>query len=147
MGNEPPAVNGYNIFLVGPSSLGPSLPSTIGHVGSTSTADIYDYFLQRRTKFLIGEAEKLIGQMLADVAKEQTPLISTGKKEASIAVKNSLMKRVFVHDSMKKFIDYVRADGSVELIVITGPIEDTQFGQYGGLVFELFYRADLSAFG
>ena len=34
--------------------------------------------------------------MLADVAKGQTAIISTGKKEAGIAFKNSLMKKVCV---------------------------------------------------
>mmetsp|Transcript_7845 Transcript_7845/g.19466 ORF Transcript_7845/g.19466 Transcript_7845/m.19466 type:complete len:335 (+) Transcript_7845:85-1089(+) len=145
--NDPPAVNSYNLFLVGPSTLGPALPPTIGHVVSGSTADIYDYFLKRKMAHQITEAEKLIGLMLKDIAKEQVPLVSTGKKEASIAVKNSLMKRVFVHESMVKFIDYVKKDNAVELCVIAGPIENTLFGQYGGLVFELFYRADLSSFG
>jgi len=96
----------------------------------------------------VGEAEKLIATMLADVAKGQTAIVSTGKKEAATAFKNSLMKKVFVHESMSKFITAVRAEGGVEVVVISGNLEDLgQFGQYGGLVFELFYRADLSAFG
>ena len=31
----------------------------------------------------------------------------------------------------------------VELNVITGDIKDTEFGKFGGMVFELFYRVDL----
>ena len=53
--------------------------------------------------------------MLADVSKGQTPLIVSGKKEAQIAVKNSLMKKVFVHESMNKFIVFVKKDGSIEV--------------------------------
>jgi len=96
----------------------------------------------------VAEADKLIAQMLADIAKGLTPLVSTGKKEAGTAFKNSLMKKVYAHESMKKFIDAVAADGTIEVVVITGELEELgDFGKYGGLVFELFYRADLSAFG
>ena len=148
--NVPPAVNSYNTFLVGPgsASLAATLPATLGHVSSTSTEDIYDYFIQRKSAHIVGEADKLIAQMLADVAKGQTALISTGKKEAGIAFKNSLMKKVYVHDSMKKFIDAVSADGGIEVVVVSGDLEQLgDFGKYGGLVFELFYRADLTTFG
>jgi hypothetical protein len=148
--NDPPAVNGYNTFLVGPGSAGlaPTLPATLGHVASTSTEEIYDYFLQRKSAHIVGEADKLIAQMLADIAKGQTAIISTGKKEAGIAFKNSLMKKVYVHDSMKKFIDTVSAAGGIEVVVVPGCLEQLgDFGRYGGLVFELFYRADLSTFG
>eukprot|EP00288_Rhodomonas_lens_P018798 CAMPEP_0177696976 /NCGR_PEP_ID=MMETSP0484_2-20121128/4266_1 /TAXON_ID=354590 /ORGANISM="Rhodomonas lens, Strain RHODO" /LENGTH=333 /DNA_ID=CAMNT_0019207981 /DNA_START=37 /DNA_END=1038 /DNA_ORIENTATION=+ len=147
-GNEPPSVNSYNTFVVGPSQLGPQLPPTIGHVASTSTHEIYAYFLKRKSAHTVGEADKLIAQMLTDVSKGETAIVLTGKKEAQIAVKNSLMKRVFVHESMGKFIDFVRNDGSIEMIVVSGPLEELgKFGEFGGLVFELFYRADLSAFG
>ena len=54
------------------------------------------------------------------------------------------MKRVFVHESMGKFIQRARADGQVELHVIQGDVADSQFGRYGAIVFELFYRVDLS---
>ena len=57
----------------------------------------------------------VFSQMLADVSKGQTPLIVSGKKEAQIAVKNSLMKKVFVHESMNKFIEFVKKDGSIEV--------------------------------
>lgn len=93
-GNEPPSVNSYNTFVVGPSQLGPQLPPTIGHVASTSTHEIYAYFLKRKSAHTVGEADKLIAQMLTDVSKGETAIVLTGKKEAQIAVKNSLMKRV-----------------------------------------------------
>mmetsp|Transcript_36692 Transcript_36692/g.72617 ORF Transcript_36692/g.72617 Transcript_36692/m.72617 type:complete len:342 (-) Transcript_36692:117-1142(-) len=149
VGNDPPVVNGYNVFLVGQidKALGPALPSTIGHVQSTSTSEIYDYFLQRRNGHVIGEAGKLIAQMVADVGKGLVPVIGAGStRDASKAYKNALMKRVYVHESMGKFIDRVRSDGQVELWVIQGDVEDTEFGKYGKLVWELFYRADLEAF-
>jgi hypothetical protein len=34
----------------------------------------------------------------------------------------------------------------VELFVVSGDIEGTRFAEFGGIVFELFYRADLSTF-
>lgn len=147
VGNDPPAINGYNIFLAGSSSLGPTLPATIGHVASNSTSEIYDYFLERRNMHYCNEAGKLIAQMLADTGKGLMPIVySSSTKEASIAYKNALMKRVFVHESSKKFIDRARADGQVELVVISGDVENTEFGKYGKLVFELFYRVDLTTF-
>ena len=36
--------------------------------------------------------------------------------------------------------------GDVEMIVIKGDIEGTLFGDHGGIVFEMFYRADLDMF-
>mmetsp|Transcript_9806 Transcript_9806/g.23998 ORF Transcript_9806/g.23998 Transcript_9806/m.23998 type:complete len:342 (+) Transcript_9806:1-1026(+) len=149
-GNDPPSVNAYNTFVAGSASaaVAPNLPKEIGYCSGTTPGEVYDYFLKRRSASTIMEAEKLISQMLTDVKKGEIPLVVTGKKEAATAVKNSLMKKVYVHESMGKFIDFVRADGSVELVVITGNLEEMgQFGQFGGLVFELFYRADLSAFG
>lgn len=149
IGNHPPSVNAYNVFLAGPidKSLGPALPPSIGHINTTSTTEIYDYFLQRRNESLIGEAGMLIAQMLADFGKKLTPLVVAGStKDAAKAYKNSLMKRVYVHESFSKFIDRARSDGQVELWVIKGDVDDTEFGQYGKLVFELFYRADLDAF-
>ena len=148
VGNDPPAISGYNTFIAGPCSFADSLPATIGHVATTSTGEIYDYFLQRRNSYLVDEAGKLIAQMLTDVNKSQMPIVSASStKEAAIAYKNALMKRVFVHESYKKFVDRVRADGQVEMYVILGDVEGTDFGKYGKIVFEMFYRADLSNFG
>ena len=60
----------------------------------------------------------VFSQMLTDVSKGQTPLVVSGKKEAQIAVKNSLMKKVFVHESMNKFIEFVKKDGSIEVPIL-----------------------------
>ena len=56
------------------------------------------------------------------------------------------MKRAFAHASKAKFIEGCLADGEVEPFVVAGDVDQTDFGKYGGIVFELFYRTDLSAF-
>mmetsp|Transcript_15216 Transcript_15216/g.40844 ORF Transcript_15216/g.40844 Transcript_15216/m.40844 type:complete len:340 (+) Transcript_15216:125-1144(+) len=149
-GNEPPTVNEYNVILAGAFKLDAALPSSVGHINTTSCDEIYDYFLRRKNDDLVAQANKLIAQMLADVGKGLTPIISAAStKEAAIAYKSGLMKRVFVHESMKKFIDRARADGSVELNVITGD-DDAKLGDfaaYGKICFEMFYRVDLSTMG
>lgn len=149
VGNEPPAVNSYNTFVVAAKPPA-DLPPTIGHLAAASGAppeEVYGYFQGRKNAHLIGEAGKLIGQMLADVNKGLTPLVvASSQKDAAIAYKNALMRRVYVHESMKKFVDRVRKDGQVELWEIKGDVEDTDFGKYGKLVFELYYRVDLSTF-
>lgn len=143
-GNHPPNCNSYNTFLVGPSKVD-GLPASIGHVASTSPNEIYDFFLSRRNNHLLQEAARLIGSMLADNSKSLTAQVyAASQKECVVAYKNALMKRVFVHESSKKFIDRCRKDGQVELNVITGDVSDTEFGKFGSLVFELFYRVDLA---
>jgi hypothetical protein len=47
---------------------------------------------------------------------------------------------------MGKFIKAVRRGGQVELNIIRGDVEETTFASYGKIVFELFYRADLSVY-
>ena len=64
--------------------------------------------------------------------------------QAAKAFKSCLMKRCFVHESMAKFVAAVQAEGNVELNIIRGDVADTDFGRYGMIVFELFYRVDLS---
>ena len=64
--------------------------------------------------------------------------------QAAKAFRSCLMKRCFVHESMAKFIKAVQAEGNVEVNVIRGDVADTEFGRYGMIVFELFYRVDLS---
>ena len=113
-------------------------------MATTSADEIYDYFLQRRNSHLLGEAAKLISTMLADAGKGLVAQVYAGsQKDCIAAYKNALMKRVFVHESSKKFIDRVRKDGQVEMVVITGDVAHTEFGKYGSLVFECFYRVDL----
>ena len=103
------------------------------------------YFLQRRNRHLLSEAGKLLAQMQADTGKGLTPLICAGsQKECICSYKNALMKKVYAHESMGKFINRVQQDGQVELHVIRGDVADTEFGRFGALVFELFYRVDLS---
>eukprot|EP00040_Diaphanoeca_grandis_P004722 m.29888 g.29888 ORF g.29888 m.29888 type:complete len:334 (+) comp16173_c0_seq1:31-1032(+) len=145
-GSEIPSVNGYNVILAGTAKPA-DLPTTIGHVSSASTNEIYDYFLTRCNNHLVGEADKLIAQMLADVSKDLLPIVSaSSKKDAAIAYKSGVMKKVYVHESMKKFIDKVKSDGQVEIYVIKGDVESSDFAQYGKIVFEMFYRVDLSTY-
>lgn len=146
VGNDPPSCNQYNTFVMGAAAkLDKELPATIGLVATASADEAYAYFLQRRNAHLVAEAGKLLAQMLADAGKGLTPLICAGsQKECIVAYKNALMKRVYAHESMGKFISRVRQDGQVELHVIRGDVSDTEFGRYGSLVFELFYRLDLS---
>ena len=149
-GNEPPAVNGYNVILAGPFKLDATLPENYGHVNTTSTTEIYDYFLDRKNGNLVSEANKLISQMLADVGKGLLPVVCAGStKEAAVAYKSALMKKIYIHESMTKFINRAREDGSVELAVIKGNDEAKMgaFGEYGKLVFEMFYRVDLTTMG
>jgi hypothetical protein len=155
VGNEPPSVNSYNTFLCGAidSKLAAALPATIGHTANGgSPGEVYDYFLQRHSTHLLTEAGKMLAQMNTDMAKGLTPIIiASSMKDAATARKNALMKRVFVHESKTAFINKCREDGdSVELNVIKGDMTDGSMGKFadfGGIVFELFYRADLSVFG
>ena len=55
--------------------------------------------------------------------------------------------RLLILRRRSKFINALRAEGSdVEMYVVTGDIKDTRFQNFGGIVTELFYRADLSIF-
>jgi hypothetical protein len=148
--NAAPSCNAYNTFLCGPlpAPVVAALPSTVGHVDPKSGNDIYAYFMKRHSQHLLGEAGKLLAQMLVDVQKSLVPLIhASSMKDAGTARKNSLMKKVYVHSSKKAFIDKCREEGGVEMFVIDGDISESEFGRYGGIVFELFYRTELSVFG
>ena len=181
-GNSAAAVTGYNVFVAGPTAAADALPPTIGHCPTSSANEIYAYFLSRKSTFLISEADKMIAQMLTDNAKDLQPLIvASSMKDAATARKNSLMKRAFVHESKKAFIDKLKSEGGVELCacmcpvapcrdfltlhhvaasalmclrsllagsgVINGDISASQFGEFCGIVFELFYRTNLDMFG
>mmetsp|Transcript_9435 Transcript_9435/g.11312 ORF Transcript_9435/g.11312 Transcript_9435/m.11312 type:complete len:340 (-) Transcript_9435:103-1122(-) len=150
--NNVPTRNGYNFFICGTWNAGivDCLADDIQHSKETMPGAIYDVFLERRSKFFVAEADRLIDQMITDVHKGETkPLISASSmKEAGIARKNSLMKKAYVHESKKLFIQNLKRDGGdVELYVINGEIEGSKFSDYGGIVFEMFYRVDLSLFG
>eukprot|EP00036_Acanthoecidae_sp_10tr_P011479 CAMPEP_0182926432 /NCGR_PEP_ID=MMETSP0105_2-20130417/12079_1 /TAXON_ID=81532 ORGANISM="Acanthoeca-like sp., Strain 10tr" /NCGR_SAMPLE_ID=MMETSP0105_2 /ASSEMBLY_ACC=CAM_ASM_000205 /LENGTH=335 /DNA_ID=CAMNT_0025064329 /DNA_START=41 /DNA_END=1048 /DNA_ORIENTATION=+ len=145
-GDAPPAVNGYNSFVAGACAYADQLPPSIGHVKSASANAIYQYFEERRNGHHLGQAERLIAQMLTDVGKGLTPLVSAGsKKDAALAYKNGLMRRAFVHESMAKFVKRAQADGQIELTVVRGDVAGTKFESYGSLVFELYYRVDLAS--
>jgi len=149
-GNAPPTVTDYNVILAGAFKLDAPLPASVGHVNTTSCTEIYQYFLDRKNGHLIAEANKLIAQMLADVGKGLTPLVcASSTKEAAVAYKSALMKRVFVHESMGKFISKAAEDGQVELCVIKGDDATKMgaFAEYGKIVFEMFYRVDLTTMG
>merc|ERR1711907_453933 len=75
--HDPPSINSYNLILAGKwnSAIVSALPDSIGYVDSTSPNEIYSYFLHRKNQHLLKEAERMIDQMLADVAKDLQPLI------------------------------------------------------------------------
>ena len=86
------------------------------------------------------EAAQLLGTMQADAGKKLVAQIYAGsQKECVIAYKNALMKKVYVHESMKKFIDRVQKDGQVEMHVIRGDVADSEFGKFGSLLGLLFF--------
>lgn len=169
-GNNPVSCNEYNLILAGAgwnAAIVDALPPCIAYLNTTSTDEIYDCFLSRRNDHhvslfvlvadsnqadvavvQVAEAEKLIDQMLVDVNKgEALPLIvCASMKHAAAARKNSMMKKVFVSEKKKQFVENVKADGEVDMVVIQGDCEGTRFMDFGGIVFELFYRVNLEDF-
>lgn len=157
----PPSVLPYNVVLAGaiPASTAAALSSSaltagLGLVDTISIHDIYAGFEKVRNRYLLNEAGKLLATMHIDIAKGITPplIITSSMKDAATARKNSLMKRVFVHESKTKFIEGCKADvaegGGLELNIISGPADESlEFFQYGGIVFELFFRMDLATMG
>ena len=86
--------------------------------------------------------------MVTDVSKSLTPCVyAASMKEAGIARRNSLMKRVYVHESKEKFIEAAREEGGIEVNVVNGDIAGMKFEDFGGIVFEIHYRTDLAMFG
>ena len=149
-GSQTMEMTGYNVLLAGsfPAPLVSALPEGVGHVSSHSSGDIYDAFLARRSKHFVSEAERLLDSMEADLGKKQLPCVVATIKEASCCRKNCLLKKAYVHASKKKFIDAIRQDGGdVELHVIEGDVKGTRFLDFGGVVCEMFYRADLTVYG
>jgi hypothetical protein len=150
-GNEPAAVNSYNTLLAGTFKLDAPLPDTIGVINTTSCDEIYEYFLARKARKNLRDADELVAKMLVDVNKNLVPLIcAASTKEAAVAYKSALMKRVYVDEAKYgKFAAKVREDGQVELIAVT-PKDDgsaSLFRDHGSLVFEMFYRVDLTTMG
>jgi hypothetical protein len=149
-GSEIPTILPYNLLLAGcNSSVVATLPHSLGTISSTSSSDVYEAFINRRSNHLLTEADKMIAQMQTDLAKNLVPIIyCASMKDASIARKNSLMKKVYVHESKIKFIEGVKVDGDVDIHIISGEADESRdFFKYGGIVFEIFYRTDLNVFG
>jgi len=148
--NEPPRVNPYNLILAGSgwnSTVLDNKPEEIGFINTTSVDEIYNLFLLRRNEHLMSQADFLIDQMLTDAAKEKEAfprIVAGAMKEAAAARKSSLIKKVFVHESKKQFVKGVREEGDVDMVLIEGDISGTKFGDYGGIVFEMHYRANLA---
>ncbi|KAJ1461289.1 hypothetical protein M885DRAFT_432683 [Pelagophyceae sp. CCMP2097] len=152
-GAKAPALLAYNVLLAGPWSnpiLAGLADLNLGHCSSTSQADVYESFTNRRSGHFLAQAERLLDQMTADVGRgEKLPLVcASSMKDAATARQNALMKRVFVHESKTQFIKNLKADsGDVECSVVTGDITGSKFDDFGAIVFEMFYRVDLSNFG
>ena len=151
-GNRPPAVNEYNVVLSGTgwsNAILKDLPDTVGHVSSTSTDEIYSAFKVRKNQSLIGEAEALINRMLSDVGKGAATMdvYTASMKELGIARRNAILKKVYVCSSKKKFIESVVQEGDVEEMYV---VEDREvkgkFEEYGSVVFETFYKLDISIY-
>jgi hypothetical protein len=151
-GNSPPSVNSYNVVLTGSwsKSIVDNLPDTIGYVSSTSNDEIYGAFKERKNMSLIGEAEGLIDKMQTDVSKGASNMcyFVASMKDLSTARRNALLKRVYVSVDKKKFIDSVKAEGDVEEMYVIHPRKEGsgKFEEFGGVVFETFYKLDLSIY-
>ena len=155
-GHNPPKVNSYNVILTGvwPTTITHHLPDFIAHTNTTSMHEIYDLFECRRNNHYIQEAEALISKMLADVAKSHgadnaSNVFVSSMKDLACAKRNALLKKVYIDSSKKKFIQNAKHDNGFETIVVKcrqGSDAGT-FEEYGGVVFETFYKLDLSIYG
>jgi len=152
-GNRPPTTNSFNVVLSGTgwnNAILKDLPETIGHINSTSVDEIYDTYCTRKNLSLIGEAEALLSKMMADHGKGSTNMdvYAGSMKDLAIARRNALLKKVYISSSKKKFIESVRAEGDVEEMYL---IEDRKtpgkFEEYGSVVFETFYKLDITIYG
>ncbi|OEU14219.1 hypothetical protein FRACYDRAFT_269549 [Fragilariopsis cylindrus CCMP1102] len=117
--------------------------------------EIYELFEKRRNTQLISDAEILIDKMLTEQNKgaksDMTASIFIGSmKDLSTARRNALLKKVYISSTKEKFIDNVRADGDDLDMVVVNERNDNDTGKfeaYGGVVFETFYKLDLSIYG
>jgi hypothetical protein len=166
-GHHPPSVNSYNVILTGvwPTSITHHLPDDVAaHTNTTSVHEIYDLFEKRRNTHYIQEAELLIAKMLVEIHKNAagsstgagdmtSSSVHTGSmKDLACAKRNALLKKVYIDASKTKFIENAKkeADSSgFEVIVVHGRTgEDAgTFEKYGSMVFETFYKLDLSIYG
>jgi len=170
-GHQPPKIKSYNVILTGPwpssvtnnlltSSSSSSSSSSLAHINTSSMDEIYELFEKRRNTQLINEAEILIDKMITEQNKgaksDMTASIFTGSmKDLSIAKRNSLLKKVYISSAKKKFIENVRSaddgDDHLDMVVVNERNDSSgdtgKFEEYGGVVFETFYKLDLSIYG
>jgi len=148
-GNSPPVILPYNVIVCGATAtVAATLPDTLGTCANSGSFDVYDAFLARRSDYELGEAGKMLAQMHTDISKGLQPLIyCASMKDAGSARKNALLKKCYVHESKGKFIAACQED-DIDVSVIYGEVDESKdFYKYGGIVFELFYRTDLSVLG
>lgn len=154
-GHQPPTVTSYNLILTGtwPNTIKDHLPESIGYTNTTSMHEIYDLFESRRNTHYIEEAELLIARMMVEIHKntaDNASSVHTGSmKDLACAKRNALLKKVYIDASKKKFIENARAEGGFEVVVVhSREGQDVgKFEEYGGIVFETFYKLDLSIYG
>lgn len=154
-GHNPPKVTSYNLIMTGvwPNTVTHHLPPNIAYTNTTSMHEVYDLFETRRNDYYIEEAELLITRMLTDIAKnhaESSSSVHTGSmKDLACAKRNALLKKVYISSDKTKFIQNAKAEGGFDLVVLQ-PRQGSDVGafeEYGGVVFETFYKVDLSIFG
>jgi hypothetical protein len=155
-GHKPPKVTSYNAILTGvwPNTITHHLPDTIAYTNTTSMHEVYDLFEQRRNAQYIEEAELLIVKMLTEIAKsdgtDHTSSVHTGSmKDLACAKRNALLKKVYISNEKQKFIQNAKADDEGFDVIVIQPRKSGvgKFEEYGGVVFETFYKLDLSIYG
>ena len=163
--HAPPTVTPYNVILTGiwPTSITHHLNQpaaaahAVIHTPTTSMHEIYDAFLERRNQHYLAQAETLIAKMLTEIAKNgaaenATSVHASSMKDLVTAKRNALLKRVYIDATKHKFIHNAAAeaaDGAFEMIVVHArpAAQAGKFEEYGGIVFETFYKLDLSIYG
>ena len=171
--HDPPTVKTYNVVLTGvwPTTITHHLDTNVAmHTNTTSMHEIYDAFEKRRNTYHITQAEALITKMLTEIAKGHTArgggdddghnnnnnngstVHSGSMKDLATARRNALLKRVYIDSSKHKFIQSALEEGKnapYEMIVVHCRPPETagKFEAYGGVVFETFYKLDLSIYG
>jgi len=157
-GHQPPKVTTYNVILTGawPSSVTShlSMDESLAHINTSSMDEIYELFLLRRNNQYIREAETLIDSMVTEQNKskgtDMTASIFTGSmKDLATANRNAILKKVYVSSTKKKFIQLARAEGGIEMIIVNEREGNDagKFEKWGGVVFETYYKLDLSIYG
>ena len=157
-GHQPPTTNTYNVILTGtwPSAVTNHLTmdESLAHINTSSMDEIYDLFLLRRNNQYLQEAETLIESMVTEQNKSKgtdtNASIFTGSmKDLATAKRNAILKKVYISSAKKKFIQAARAEGGIDMIIINEreKNEKGKFEEWGGVVFETYYKLDLSIYG